>query len=284
MRAPAPVTVVVPTIGRPELLGRLLHSLTSGDTLAEEILIIDQSRDGKVAELISAFAYEGMRRVPCAGLGVARAVNLGLRHARHETVLVTHDDCVVAKDWIRLSGQSAIEAPGEVLTGQVRPANGSAWVPSCRTDPVARELTSPRDFNQLYPSCMVLPRRATLAIGGFDERFVTAAEDLDFAYRWLRAGGRMRYLPEMIVDHHDWRDTEALKALYRRYWTAQGAFYGKHLRRGDLAMLGFMRFDVGMLLRAARRRKPEGSPVDEWHGAVPGLVTGLARSARGRAA
>src|SRR6478735_1675316 len=86
-----------------------------------------------------------------------------------------------------------------------------------------------------------------------DEGFcpATAAEDNDFCYRWLREGNRLLYEPALRVWHHDWRTADELREVYRRYGQGQGAFYAKHLRRGDLRMLGFLAKDLYGGARAA---------------------------------
>jgi GT2 family glycosyltransferase len=59
------------------------------------------------------------------------------------------------------------------------------------------------------------------------------AEDGEWAYRALRAGVPLRYVPDAIVAHVGWRGLEERVVQYRDYALSQGAFYGKHLARGD---------------------------------------------------
>ena len=89
---------------------------------------------------------------------------------------------------------------------------------------------------------MALNRVRVLDLGGFDELFRgdAAAEDCDFCYRWLRAGGSPRYAPNMVVWHADWRDDAQLDRLYTRYWYCIAFLYAKHLRKRDFAIIRFM--------------------------------------------
>ena len=262
-----PVSVLIPTVGRVELLRACLASVTGGGRQPDEVLVVDQSGGHEVEALARELGDAGVRAVPCEGRGIARAMNLGLGLARHDAVLVTHDDCTVAADWVQAGARLAAAAPEMVITGQVRPAGDDPdAVPSCRTDPDPRDFSSPGDYGQLYPASMVLPRRAAQAVG-FDERFITAAEDLDFAYRWLRGGGTIRYAPELVVDHHDWRGPDELDALERRYTRARGAFYAKHLLARDRGVLGHLRWEL------------KGSG-DSFSGRRRALLAGLAAGAR----
>ena len=53
---PARVTVVLPTIGRPELVRSCLDSLARCEPRADEILVIDSSKDDDVANVAAWYA------------------------------------------------------------------------------------------------------------------------------------------------------------------------------------------------------------------------------------
>src|SRR2546426_12540176 len=59
-------------------------------------------------------------------------------------------------------------------------------------------------------------------------------------FRSLRAGVPIRYVPAMVVTHRSWRRGSEQVRLYRGYGIGQGAFYAKHVRRGDLHMAARM--------------------------------------------
>ena len=91
---------MIPTMGRLEPLRKCLNSLAACTPRAAEILIVDQSGDAAVADLVHSFGKIGARLLPCAGRGVSRGRNRGIEAATHELVLVTDDDSTVAEDWI----------------------------------------------------------------------------------------------------------------------------------------------------------------------------------------
>jgi GT2 family glycosyltransferase len=241
--ARVPVSVVVPTIGRPEQLGRLLESLARCSPLPEEIVVVDQSREEKVARVAGRFAGLGVRMVPCDREGFSLAWNVGLREARHDSILGVDDDCTVGADWVSRAWEHARRHPGAVVTGQVLPRGDPSATPSTKSDPEPHDYTGELRCNVLYTGNMVLDRRAALEFGGFDERLPKAADN-DFCYRWLRAGNELRYEPDMVVWHEDWRTPDELRELYVHYARAQGMFYAKHLRRGDLRVLRFVVADL----------------------------------------
>ena len=274
---PLPVTVVVPTIGRSAILRECLESVVACRPRAAEILVVDQSRGPELADLVESLASAGVRRVRSDGLGAARCRNDGLRTASHDVVLGLDDDCTVSPDWVATGHRLAGLRPGAIVTGRVLPVGDPRAVPSTIDDPAPRDLTHERRGAFLYSNNMVLSRAAVLELGGFDERFgpEEVAEDNEFCYRWLKAGGELYYEPELVVRHHDWRLPEELERLYVRYARGEGFFYSKHLRRGDLRMLLYLGRTLGAgargLLSAAIKRR------EAWTDSRRGIFRGLPR-------
>lgn len=257
-----PVSVVIPTLGRPTLLRSCLESLAACRPCADEVLVVDQSGDPAVASLVDTFSEARARLVPCTGRGVSRGRNVGLRHAGHEVVLVTDDDCHVADDWIGVGWRLMAQDSEKIVTGRVLPLGDQRSVPSTIDDPLARDYTGEARGGLLFPNNMVVNRSLVLAEGGFDERFgpEEAAEDNDFCYRWLRAGRRLFYEPELTVWHDDWRSPVELERLYARYARGEGFLYAKHLRQGDLRMLRFIVRDLSWGVRSLASALLKGRP------------------------
>ena len=275
-----PVTVAIPTIGRLEPIRRCLESLRACVPAPAEILVVDQSHDSALAELVADVVGDRARVVPSHGLGVARARNDGLRAAAHPVVLVTDDDCTVPVEWVGIGHRLTAAHPGAIVTGRVLPVGDPRAVPSTKDDPVPADLSSERRGGWLFGNNMALPRDSVLDLGGFDERFgpEEAAEDNEFCYRWLRAGRPLRYEPSLAVQHHDWRSPDELESLYVRYARGEGFFYAKHLRRGDLRMLRFVVRDVAWGVRALASGLLKGreSWTDSRRGVFKGMPGGLA--------
>lgn len=271
------MTVVIPTIGRSTVLSECLETVTACRPGAAEILVVDQSQGSTVAALVGELASPGVRLVPSHGRGAARCRNDGLREASHEVVLGIDDDCTVAPDWIATGYRLAGLRPRAIVTGRVLPVGEPRAVPSTIDEPAPRELTSERWGAFLYSNNMILPRHAVLELGGFDERFGPdeVAEDNEFCYRWLKAGNRLFYEPELVVRHHDWRRPEELERLYVRYARGEGFFYSKHLRHGDLRMLLYLvrTLSAGArsLFSAALKRR------EAWTDSRRGILRGLPR-------
>jgi GT2 family glycosyltransferase len=260
-RVRLPMSVVVPTVGRTELVRACVASLVACEPGAEEILVVDQSGDPALADAVHAAGDGRARVVPCDGRGVARATNLGVREARNEAILVTHDDCTVATDWVAAGFRHLKEHPDVLFTGRVKPPPGAAYVPSTKDDPVPHDFTGERMIGVLYPASMAFSRSVMLEFGGFDERDeMRLAEDNDLCYRWLDDGRGLRYEPDMVVWHHDWRTPEQIVQTHLAYARSEGALYAKYLYARDWRILPFLWWELRTAVRARAGAVVHGRP------------------------
>ncbi|HET7127687.1 MAG TPA: glycosyltransferase [Gaiellaceae bacterium] len=282
----APVSVVIPTIGRAPLLAKCLASLALCSPRAAEIIVVDQSGEGEIHAAVEAFAGVGARSLHCAVRDRSIAVNEGMAAAEHEFVLVTDDDCTVAETWVETAAAHLLAEPEAIVTGRVLPVGDAIAIPSLVGAAESSEYSGSLRYDVLFGCNMACSRDRFLELGGFDER-VQLAEDNDFCYRWLRAGRRLRYDPELLVWHHAWRTPAQLRRHFHGYARGQGIFYAKHLLGGDLAVIRFLARDVYRASRAAAALVLRGR--GEWPDArlalIHGVPTGFAvgwRAFRGR--
>jgi GT2 family glycosyltransferase len=279
-----PVSILVPTIGRPELLRDCLVSIAACDPQPAEVLIVDQSGEPHTNAVATEQSDLVVRVLPSDQRSIAAALNLGLQAAAHELALVTNDDCTVRADWVGVAWQRSQEVPGGIVTGMVRPPDDGGLVPSIKTDPEPHDYTGEVVLNGLYGGNMALPRSPVLAIGGFDERpgMRIASEDNDLCYRWLRAGRSLRYEPDMVVWHHDWRTPEEFAQRAVEYSRGNGVLYAKYLLRRDWSMLPYVgrevRAGLRSLVAAVVRRRPRWQ--DPRRGILRGLPAGLVAGVR----
>lgn len=281
-----PISLVIPTIGRTEMLRDCLHSVAVGTALPAEVVLVDQSGGDVLAPLIADLPSLRIRRVESDARNIAVAYNAGIRAAREAIVAVTHDDCTVATEWLEVALRTVASRIDLLTTGRVMPEGDPDLVPSCKTSEEPREYRGEPEVSLLFPANMVAHRAELLAIGGFDEAFARAAEDGDLCFRWLRSGRTLRYEPAMTVRHRDWRSRDELLALNVRYAFDQGRMYGKHLWRRDWAIAPFVARDAReamALMRAQLLHRPVA--MSDWRrglarGLPAGVVVGLAQQAR----
>jgi O-antigen biosynthesis protein len=284
------ISVLIATADRPALLADCLESLSRSCIPGAEVLVLDQSRP----EQVLPREYPGgltVRHLRCPRRGKSAALNLGLKEARAPWLAFTDDDCRVAGDWLEVIDRAAAEAgAGCALTGRVvggAPEGEAVMAPSLRENGREAMYRSPGYRDVLFGNNMAIPSDLLRRAGGFDEGLgpgttSPAAEDNDLGYRLLRAGVPIRYLPAMVVTHRSWRRGPEQVGLYRGYGIGQGAFYAKHVRRGDLHMAARMArniWDAGRDLTGAvllGRRQD----VRATRAFASGLVRGFVRTFR----
>ena len=186
------VTVVVPSVGRPSLVG-LLDTLAAEPATLGGLVVVDDRRapDGPIAggAPVSGTVVHG------GGRGPAAARNVGWRQAGTEWIAFLDDDVVPSPGWA-----ATLHVDLDALAPDVAASQAAIDVPLPRgraaTD---RERNVARLQGAPWITADLAVRRAALDdIGGFDERFQRAyREDTDLALRleargWRLAEGRRR--------------------------------------------------------------------------------------------
>lgn len=180
------VSVVVPTLRRPELLSRCLKALLTQDFPPGlyEILVCDDGPDDcterEVRALVRAHPHgPELQYLPATGArGPAAARNRGWRRARSEIIAFTDDDTVAHADWLKQGVLAMTPATSAVSGRIVMP------LPTQPTD-YERDAAGLADAEFATANCFVR-RRALLSVGGFDTRFTSAwREDSDLHFALL---------------------------------------------------------------------------------------------------
>jgi GT2 family glycosyltransferase len=273
----APVSVVIPTIGRPGALDACLRSLYACRPRPTEAIVVDQSGGDAVAAVVRGGGRPWVRHLPCSGRGIPLAVNTGLRASTEAQVAITHDDCLVDEAWVGVVAELLPRHPEAVLTGRVLPVGDAHLVPATRDRPRPEVFYERSSFGAVLPNNMAVHRNAFLSFGAFDERFDTAGEDLDVAHRWAKGTRTVRYEPSMVVHHAHWRTPAELRTTYIDYARGAGLFYAKHALAGDLRVMRHFVTDARDFLRAAAiaARTRRWDPAEPALGFIPGTFTGL---------
>ena len=285
--APRPLadelTLVIPTLGRP-IISECLGAVLAGDAWPGEIIVVDQGASAQIAAWLEDLRGLGIdaRHEPCAGRGRALGLNVGLRLVRTPFVVITDDDCMPGEDWIEGYARRLRAEPGTVFTGRVE-AGGEERVLHTVTsqEPIVTRRPG-LSFDRLSGGNCGMSVGALRKVGLFDDdpcmRF---AEDGEWAYRALRSGVPLAYDPALVVTHVGWRELDDRLEQYRGYARSHGAFFGKHLRRGDPFMLArtgvHLARAVRRWLRGAMRGDAELAANGRSYATqlLPGIIAGM---------
>jgi len=178
-----------------------------------EILVVDNgSRDGSV-ELLHA-QYPDVTVLRNSENNYAKALNLGIAHARGECIAFLNNDMVVEEDWLAglvelLKSDERIGCVGGkvlLMNGRINSVGIQRSADFCfhdlgygEKDRGQYERIEPRDG---ITGGAILWRRACLDdIGAVDEDYLMYFEDVDLALRCQANGWRMLYTPLGIAHH-----------------------------------------------------------------------------------
>lgn len=98
-----PITVIIPTMNRPQTLLETIHSYMSGATIPNQIIIVDQSINIKeVTEneniLLNTYPFIKFNYIHLATPSLTKARNIGMELAINEIVICSDDDIEVFQD------------------------------------------------------------------------------------------------------------------------------------------------------------------------------------------
>lgn len=198
------ISVIVCTYKGSATLVQCLDSLERLDYPDYEILLVNDGSDQRVSELTST--YDTIREIEIEHRGLSAARNVGAGEASGEILVYTDDDCIAEADWLWWIAKQFLDDPDLGCAGgpNIPPAPETATQAEIIAAPggPSHVLLSDTRAEHL-PGCNFAVRKAVLdEVGGFDERFWAAGDDVDFCWRVLEAGYELGFHPAAFVWHH----------------------------------------------------------------------------------
>lgn len=258
---PVHIDVILATRNRAAKLAAALarfHTVQIPPDTAVRILVVDNGSSDDTRERVEQFVADAP--IACEYLvearpGLSHARNAGVARSTAEIVAFIDDDCYVGTDWLVVMRAELAGAGAADLIG------GSAYLFDERdlpitimTAPQRKRLAADSLFDGMAGLNFALHCRILATVGNFDTCLgagspARAAEDIDFFYRTIVAGYRVEYVPQLRVWHdHGRRDTAQKQTLLDGYVVGRGGFYGKHLVRGDRAIVRLFYWELRALL------------------------------------
>jgi len=192
--------------------------------------------------------------------GLSRARNAGIAAASQPVLAFTDDDCLVTSDWLSAIENEFADPRLSVLGGRVTLDDPADRAIAIRPFSEPADVVDVDGIGRYLIGCNMAVRRAVFAaVGSFDVRLgagtgARSAEDWDFCYRALKRGLTLRYSPSPHVRHaHGRRTAAAATEAANGYLVGRGAFYFKHVVRGDRSALKHLYWEI----RAASNRQPD---------------------------
>ena len=215
------VSIVIPTKDAPEMLGRCLKSISEKTTYPkpEVILVDNETTDEEALELMEQYRA---RRISFPNpFNFSRASNQGAMAATGEfLVFLNNDTEIVTPDWLEhllyYAEQPDVGAAGAVLVYEDRTVQHAGVALGMRGtadhvmrrfpiggDGYAGSLACAREVSAVTGACLMIRKALFQDIGGFNEHFFTAYQDVDLCLRLRARGLRLICTPQALVVHHE---------------------------------------------------------------------------------
>lgn len=228
----AAVTVVIPARDAAATIDDQLRALVAQDHGGPiHVIVADNGSTDATVGRVEAWRprIAGLRVVDAGDRpGAAHARNVGTAAATTDLVLCCDADDVADPAWVR--HLVAALADADVVAGATRSFVGSPTVEAAAPGPFG---TAGFGFlPALSTASCGYHRSAWDAVGGFDEDFAVACEDLDFAWRVQLAGLRLVQVPAAFVHYREPATAGAVLRRWYRYGAAQPRLYRRYAAAG----------------------------------------------------
>lgn len=265
------LSLVIPTVDRPEALYNLLRHLEHQGRPPDEIVVVDQSAREDARAAAYAAARPGVRYHRLAVRGLPNARNVGLRLATGDVVLFLDDDIIpdpgLCGAHLANYDDPGVAGVGGRVTGGYDAATGGVGEFRALDGAVVRNFgTSARRAVEHLPGGNMSFRRGVFErIGGFDTAYGGSAigEETDFCLRARRAGFRLVFDPAAAVEHlhlpsggcrdarfEEWLYWHAHNTMLFALRWARGAFWPLFLLK-RMARFGLFALERGSVLPVA---------------------------------
>ena len=192
-------SVVIPTYERPDDLRICLNSLSKEFQPVShtyEIIVTDDSKSDESRKMVE-------KELPDVSWGKGKQNgpagnrNAGVDRAKGEWIVFLDDDCIAQEGYLKAYAKAIRANQGtQVFEGKIfadRPRK--TWAEGCPEN---------GHGGMLWTSNLCVNRKLYLKMGGLDERFQIAYEDVDFAFRLKQNGIQSIFVSDAAVCH-PWR-------------------------------------------------------------------------------
>ena len=241
-----------------------------------EIVVVDASakrldwiRQRHAAEV----RWIDFQRPPGVTVSIPHQRNAGVRAAHGQVIVFTDAGCQPEAGWL----EQLISPLGE---GE-NIASGIAFGMSDAGpyELAVRRASTDRYLNECATINLAFKREAFDAVGGFDEAFAYGS-DVDFSWRLVAAGYRIRSVPAAVV-RHDWGSWRRHLRRSYMYGKARARLYRKHrpglmhVLRNDPIVVVYPVFLLGLPLPLVFPLYPALLLIPAWRNRTQGAARAL---------
>jgi N-acetylglucosaminyl-diphospho-decaprenol L-rhamnosyltransferase len=255
----AELAVVIVNYNAGVFLDRCLTSLAvhRGDIAADVLVIDNASHDGSHTAAVAAHPWVRLISNP-TNVFLSPAWNQGAGQTSAPYLLFLNPDTELFAGTLAGYVRAARSHPRAGIVGpMIRNPDGTVYAsgrrfpgvvdatfhamisPFTRHNPFTRryemdgwDRTDDREVDWVSGACMLMPREAYDAVGGFDESFPLYAEELDIATRLREAGRTVLFTPSVEFLHEIGVSTGRSRSTVLMHSRSVYRYYAKHRAGG----------------------------------------------------
>jgi GT2 family glycosyltransferase len=264
---PSRVSVVIVVWNAKKYVVECLESLREHcDRVCSEVIVVDNASTDGTPELIAEMFPEFKLIRNPENLGFAKANNIGIAQSSGDYICLVNSDVKFLDDCISPMVQYLSHHPGVGMLGpKMLAANGevrrstmrfpTVWNNFCRAIGLDSLFKKSRSFGGLLMSdfdhrttapvevlngwFLVVRRSAIERVGPLDPQFFMYGEDVDWCYRFRKAGEAVVFFGEAGAIHYGGASSSnAPIRFYLELYRATWQYWRKH--HSGLAQLGFL--------------------------------------------
>lgn len=206
------ISVVIPVYNEEKCIRETLDALLKNSVQPDEIIVADGLSNDKTL-MILRNEYPSVRVVDNPFRTAAAGRNVGVKVATGDVIAFTDGDCIPDTHWIEVIHNTLESENIDGLGGKVlcAPAENKyekywgtlAWE-TIMQFPDEAYMVNKCTLNDAFVTAnCAYTRKLIKKIGGFSKWFGNNAEDVDFCWRALKSGARLKYLPTAVVYAHN---------------------------------------------------------------------------------
>ena len=192
-------SVVIPTFERPEDLKTCLQSLVAENQPGApeyEVIVSDDSLSDRCCKIVTE-KFPQFRWGHGKRNGPAGNRNAGVEKANGKWIVFMDDDCIADTNHLAAFANAISNNPKiNVFEGRIfAERKRESWSEGCPEN---------ESGGMLWTSNLCIKKMTFIKLNGFDERFHTSYEDVDFSYRLKKLKYKSIFVKEAAVCH-PWR-------------------------------------------------------------------------------
>lgn len=253
------VSIIVPNKDQVSLLSRCVESLAKSSYANYELVVVENG-----SQLPETHGYyRELRKQPHVRVlewtkpfNYAAVNNFAAAEARGDLLLFLNNDTeAINPDWLEAMVKQAVQ-PGVgvvgaklyyaddtiqhagIVVGMGGVAGHSHLFYPRQAQGYMQRLRFTQNVAAVTGACLLMPRAVFEQVGGFDEGFVLAFNDVDLCLSVLKAGYRVVWTPDAELYHLEsktrgYEDTAEKQARFKREYDLFHLKWGEFLKAGD---------------------------------------------------